>query len=772
MAQADQTVRFASVQQEYSPDPSLQPSDSPAYPQPRDDISPETQEELKNLSMSLQRSRLQTRRLNDFAFDPVSLPVSRVPSNSSDRTQSELQSSRHPSDTSAFNTPPLTPAASGEHRRSSAGPGKLPEPSVVTPQISPPHEAPPTSIQAIQNEQRPSAAARARLPISSGSRPRSVNDNGPVSPYPRDPASHAPGSIADSLPASNDGSPTSTPRPGTPGAPPSGTQSPSGRPLTPGELDNPYARSKRAAQERQLDTLDAKFVFGREGERPKSQHILSSHQGSFHNGSSSSKAPDNKRLSIFGGGSGSSSKSDEKHHGNHNSMSELKRFFKFGGHKKDKDKHKKDKESSSSEKEKTSIYTKSDGTRTPPSQRSSVAIPFADDHGLESKYGKFGKMLGSGAGGSVRLMKRGSDGTTFAVKQFRDRHSYESERDYNKKVTAEFCIGSTLHHGNIIETMDIIHEKGKWYEVMEYAPYDLFAIVMTGKMSREEVSCATLQILSGLTYLHSMGLAHRDMKLDNVVVNEHGIMKIIDFGSAVVFKYPFEDEIVLASGIVGSDPYLAPEVYDVQKYDPQPTDIWSLAIMFCCMTLRRFPWKAPRTSDNSYKLFVSEPTEEERRTTAYPQTQRLLSTSEPASRLPSDGTESSHQHYHHSDPTSRNTEANTGSANASSASTTAPSSSAVSATTSTTSQTTQQPAVIKGPWRLLRLLPRETRHIIGRMLELDPNKRATLDEIVSDPWVLKTPICQQEEGGTIFRAEGHTHTLEPGSGGSAAPSKK
>jgi hypothetical protein len=252
--------------------------------------------------------------------------------------------------------------------------------------------------------------------------------------------------------------------------------------------------------------------------------------------------PENKRISLFG------SKHDdhEKKHGAHGSMSELKRFFKLG--KKDKKERSRDK---SPARPLSSIYNKSSntsGTRTPPSQRSSVAIPFADDHGIEQKYGKFGKMLGSGAGGSVRLMKRGSDGVTFAVKQFRDRHSYESEREYNKKVTAEFCIGSTLHHGNIIETMDIVQEKGKWYEVMEYAPYDLFAIVMTGKMSREEISCATLQILSGLTYLHAMGLAHRDMKLDNVVVNEHGIMKIIDFGSAVVFKYPFETEIVLATG--------------------------------------------------------------------------------------------------------------------------------------------------------------------------------------------------------------------------------
>src|SRR6202012_5388406 len=62
------------------------------------------------------------------------------------------------------------------------------------------------------------------------------------------------------------------------------------------------------------------------------------------------------------------------------------------------------------------------------------------------------------------------------------------------------------------------------------------------------------------------------------------------------------------AGIVGSDPYLAPEVYDERKYDPTATDIWSLAIIFCCMTLRRFPWRQPRIVDNSYKLFISPPT--------------------------------------------------------------------------------------------------------------------------------------------------------------------
>ena len=236
----------------------------------------------------------------------------------------------------------------------------------------------------------------------------------------------------------------------------------------------------------------------------------------------------------------SSSTQGSKHHG---SMNELKRFFGLGHHK-----GKRSRSPSVSAKRSTN----NSGTKTPPHQLPTANVPFADDHGLETKYGKFGKVLGSGAGGSVRLIKRSSDSVTFAVKQFRDRHTFESERDYNKKVTAEFCIGSTLHHGNVIETMDIVHERGHWYEVMEYAPYDLFAIVMTGKMSKEEVACSFLQIVSGVIYLHSMGLAHRDLKLDNVVVNEHGIMKIIDFGSASVFRYPFENDIVLASGKYGS----------------------------------------------------------------------------------------------------------------------------------------------------------------------------------------------------------------------------
>lgn len=317
--------------------------------------------------------------------------------------------------------------------------------------------------------------------------------------------------------------------------------------MTPiGEPNDPYARNKRPLPNRNLSQLDQRFIFNGIDSKRRSHNPTNSYStnGAPSSGSTSDLKPvGDKRSSFFG-----SNKKDQGHRHqdsldgkSHGSMVELKRFFRMG--------HKSKRgESPSAASKKSTRSSSSEKSKVNTHQTAPTSVPFADDYGLQSKYGKLGRVLGSGAGGSVRLLKRSSDGVTFAVKQFRDRHNWETEKEYAKKVTAEFCIGSTLHHGNIIETLDIIQDGGHWYEVMEYAPYDLFAVVMTGKMSKEEIACCFKQILSGVSYLHAMGLAHRDLKLDNVVVNEHGIMKLIDFGSAVVFRYPFENDIVLASG--------------------------------------------------------------------------------------------------------------------------------------------------------------------------------------------------------------------------------
>ena len=108
--------------------------------------------------------------------------------------------------------------------------------------------------------------------------------------------------------------------------------------------------------------------------------------------------------------------------------------------------------------------------RRSPEKSPSLTVPSlssATQVHLSKKYGKWGRVLGSGAGGTVRLIKASSKhgGTIYAVKEFRPKRQGESEREYQKKVTAEFCVGSTLKHKNIIETVDIVSDHGHYYEV-------------------------------------------------------------------------------------------------------------------------------------------------------------------------------------------------------------------------------------------------------------------------------------------------------------------
>lgn len=421
-----------------------------------------------------------------------------------------------------MNSPPLTPASTQDRLsfprihandyRSSLQPSRG-DLNTMTPQTSPPRLS---SLVAQAKHNGPGSSSSS--PVTSRPNSSESTERGREQPlFPIGPHDY------------NESSPEYG---GSPIGTPSGSHNHSGAttptsyapssPFTPApDPDDPYARHKRPPQSKNLEDIEARFKFGKSRQKNSSNMSVAAHgHGPGHEKKHDRRNQSHMAIASLG-------KNEEGGLGpKKSSMGDLKRFFKGS---------KKRSQSPSA----SSAHSSKVGQGT---------TPFADDHGLNRKYGKFGKVLGSGAGGSVRLMKRSTDNVTFAVKEFRTRHTYETEREYAKKVTAEFCIGSTLHHGNIVETLDIVHERDRWYEVMEYCPYDLFATVMTGKMSREEVSCAFMQIVNGVTFLHSMGLAHRDLKLDNVVISEHGILKIIDFGSASVFRYPFENGIVEAHG--------------------------------------------------------------------------------------------------------------------------------------------------------------------------------------------------------------------------------
>jgi protein-serine/threonine kinase len=125
------------------------------------------------------------------------------------------------------------------------------------------------------------------------------------------------------------------------------------------------------------------------------------------------------------------------------------------------------------------------------------------------------------------------------VQEFRKRRKNETEKDYVKKLTSEFCISSTLHHPNVVETVDLVQDEGHhWCEVMEYCPGgDLYAAIKKGGMSSGEVECTFKQILHGIQYLHSMGVAHRDIKPENLLLDGRGHVKVSTWNTWFAGEY-------------------------------------------------------------------------------------------------------------------------------------------------------------------------------------------------------------------------------------------
>ncbi|KAJ3157444.1 serine/threonine-protein kinase HAL4/sat4 [Geranomyces michiganensis] len=225
---------------------------------------------------------------------------------------------------------------------------------------------------------------------------------------------------------------------------------------------------------------------------------------------------------------------------------------------------------------------------------------------LKEKYGKPCQLLGKGANGNCWLVRRHTDHKVFAVKEFRRKKETETQREYMKKLTNEYCIGTLLHHPNVVETLDIIFEKGHCYEVMELCEGgDLFEAIAAQSMTQDESNCIFAQLIHGVSYLHSTGVCHRDLKPENCLFDANNHLKIIDFGSADVVKSPFETQCRKSFGRCGSGPYMAPEEFTESSYDGRKVDVWACAIIYLAMMFQRFPWHAAMPSDTNYVQYVT-----------------------------------------------------------------------------------------------------------------------------------------------------------------------
>lgn len=202
--------------------------------------------------------------------------------------------------------------------------------------------------------------------------------------------------------------------------------------------------------------------------------------------------------------------------------------------------------------------------------------------------------LGSGNFGTARLMRNRQTGELVAVK-FLER----GER-IDKNVEREIINHKTLCHPNIVAFKEVFVTPESLGIVMEYAAGgELFdRIVEAGRFKEDEARYFFQQLIHGVDFCHQSGVCHRDLKLENTLLDGSAKprLKICDFGyskSSVFDSQP--------KSTVGTPAYIAPEVLQKKQYDGQKADVWSCGVTLYVMLVGAYPFEDPQDPKNFRK---------------------------------------------------------------------------------------------------------------------------------------------------------------------------
>ncbi|KAJ2391450.1 hypothetical protein GGI23_005414, partial [Coemansia sp. RSA 2559] len=290
-------------------------------------------------------------------------------------------------------------------------------------------------------------------------------------------------------------------------------------------------------------------------------------------------------------------------------------------------------------------------------------------------FGPSIRRLGAGTGGCVDLHRTAatSKNRPRSAEGTREAESRQSEKGgssvLSRRVLEELGIAVNMRHRNIVSTHEVIVETDRTcYVVMEACVVDLLTLIQGRQQNLLSSGCMLppsdknamdgyfVQLVRGVHYLHSIGVGHRDLKLDNICVTEQGVLKIVDFGCATLFRrriqqhqqaapkgsvghgssssarmaprtratpysVPSSQRIhapagshghqyveTMSYGMCGSDPYMAPELFSNGYYMAPKVDIWALGIIYFAIQNQQFPWSVAQASrDVRYKEFEKSP---------------------------------------------------------------------------------------------------------------------------------------------------------------------
>ncbi len=195
--------------------------------------------------------------------------------------------------------------------------------------------------------------------------------------------------------------------------------------------------------------------------------------------------------------------------------------------------------------------------------------------------------LGKGGMGEVYKVRDKKLDEEMALKVLKP--EIAADKDMIERFKNELKFARKIAHRNVCKMYDLNEEEEAFYITMEYVEEeDLKSFIRKKKkLKKEEVIAIAKQVCKGLAEAHELGVVHRDLKPQNIMVNEKGLVKIMDFGIARSVEAP---GITRTGVMVGTPDYMSPEQAEAEEVDEQ-SDIYSLGVILYEMATGLVPFE-------------------------------------------------------------------------------------------------------------------------------------------------------------------------------------
>ena len=210
------------------------------------------------------------------------------------------------------------------------------------------------------------------------------------------------------------------------------------------------------------------------------------------------------------------------------------------------------------------------------------------------------KTLGQGATGVVRYAKRRDarivdekPDDEVAIKIV-DLVALKDLPDERRRVDREITILRLVDHPYLMKMHDLIQNKTHKYMILEYLPGgELYDLIMRngGRLAPDDAFKYFFQLLVGVAYMHRRKLVHRDIKLENMIRDAKGDIKLADFGMSC--EMPPGGKLKES---VGSPHYACPEIVQGNAYDGYQADAWSTGVVLFVLLTGNLPFMAEDTN--------------------------------------------------------------------------------------------------------------------------------------------------------------------------------